>query len=257
MVPIVPGAVIFDLPVGVWNCRPTAEFGYAACETAGTEVAVGTVGAGVGARTGVLKGGVGTSSTVLPSGVTVGAVVIVNCAGDVVDRNTGLPWMAELVQEFGLRSPPRDQIDALGQLARDKPQPLNTTIAVVATDAALSSTATPSSRWPLAPSRYHRRRMRSPGWPRRRAWSRRWAPPPTAWPAPRWAACWRPNRSRGSRPTGVRCRARSREGATDVLVIRADLLDAIVATRAVTTRMRRAASWPAPKGPIVPNATSR
>ncbi|WP_207547299.1 P1 family peptidase, partial [Mycobacterium talmoniae] len=46
VVPIVPGAVIFDLPVGGWACRPTAEFGYAACVAAGTEVALGTVGAG-------------------------------------------------------------------------------------------------------------------------------------------------------------------------------------------------------------------
>ena len=52
LVPIVPAAVIFDLPVGAWNCRPTSAFGYAAAETAGTEVAVGTVGAGVGARAG-------------------------------------------------------------------------------------------------------------------------------------------------------------------------------------------------------------
>lgn len=140
VVPIVPAAVIFDLPVGGWDCRPTAEFGYAACETAGTEVAVGTVGVGVGARAGVLKGGVGTSSTTLPTGVTVGAVVAVNCVGDVVDSTTGLPWMTDLVGEFGLTPPPRDQIDALGQLRRD-PEPLNTTIAVVATDAALSAAA--------------------------------------------------------------------------------------------------------------------
>jgi L-aminopeptidase/D-esterase-like protein len=91
VVPIVPGAVIFDLPVGGWDCRPTAEFGYAACETAGTDVAVGNVGAGVGARAGVLKGGIGTASTTLPSGVTVGVVVAVNSVGDVVDRTTGLP----------------------------------------------------------------------------------------------------------------------------------------------------------------------
>ncbi|MCV7030670.1 P1 family peptidase [Mycobacterium sherrisii] len=147
LVPIVPGAVIFDLPVGGWDCRPTAEFGYAACETAGADVAIGTVGVGVGARAGVLKGGVGTASTTLPSGVTVGAVVAVNCVGDVVDPTTGLPWMTELVREFELRSPPRDQIDALGQLRRD-PEPLNTTIAVVATDAAL--TAAPCRRVAIA-----------------------------------------------------------------------------------------------------------
>src|ERR1700677_3394559 len=79
LVPIVPGAVIFDLPVGGWDCRPTAEFGYAAASAAaageGAAMRVGTVGAGVGARAGVLKGGIGTASTTLPSGVTVGALV--------------------------------------------------------------------------------------------------------------------------------------------------------------------------------------
>jgi L-aminopeptidase/D-esterase-like protein len=140
VVPIVPGAVIFDLPVGGWDCRPTAEFGYAACEAAGALTAVGTVGAGVGARAGVLKGGIGTASTTLPSGVTVGVVVAVNSAGEVVDRSTGLPWMADLIEEFALTRPPADQIDALAQL-RSPLEPLNTTIAVVATDAALSSAA--------------------------------------------------------------------------------------------------------------------
>lgn len=145
VVPIVPGAVIFDLPVGGWDRRPTAEFGYAACAAAaadeGTPTAVGTVGAGVGARAGALKGGVGTASTALPSGVTVGALVVVNCAGEVVDRATGLPWMTDLVEEFGLRRPPAEQIDALAQLPSASSaldNPLNTTIGVVATDAALS-----------------------------------------------------------------------------------------------------------------------
>jgi L-aminopeptidase/D-esterase-like protein len=140
VVPIVPGAVIFDLPVGGWDCRPTAEFGYTACEAAGALTAVGTVGAGVGARAGVLKGGIGTASTTLPSGVTVGVVVAVNSAGEVVDRSTGLPWMADLIEEFALTRPPADQIDTLAQL-RSPLEPLNTTIAVVATDAALSSAA--------------------------------------------------------------------------------------------------------------------
>ncbi len=48
VVPIVPGAVIFDLPVGGWNCRPTADFGYSACAAAGVDVAVGTVVWGLG-----------------------------------------------------------------------------------------------------------------------------------------------------------------------------------------------------------------
>ena len=137
VVPIVPAAVIFDLPVGGWQCRPTAEFGYLAAEGAGTDTGIGTVGAGVGARAGVLKGGVGTASVTLASGVTVGALVVVNSAGDVVDPDTGLPWLAYQIEEFGLVSPPADQLagyaDRHGELS-----PLNTTIAVVATDAALS-----------------------------------------------------------------------------------------------------------------------
>ena len=137
VVPIVPAAVIFDLPVGGWNCRPTAEFGYAAAESAGTDVAVGSVGAGVGARVGVLKGGVGTASAMLESGVTVGALVVVNAAGDVVDTATGLPWLADQIEEFGLVPPPPDQIAAYTDRHAEL-SPLNTTLAVIATDAVLS-----------------------------------------------------------------------------------------------------------------------
>ncbi|MCI4675072.1 P1 family peptidase [Candidatus Mycolicibacterium alkanivorans] len=140
VVPIVPTAAIFDLPVGGWACRPTADFGYRAAASAGADVAVGTVGAGVGARAGVLKGGLGTASITLDSGVTVGAVVAVNSAGNVIDPATGLPWMAHLIAEFGLVAPPAEQIAALA--ARDgELNALNTTIAVVATDAALSPAA--------------------------------------------------------------------------------------------------------------------
>lgn len=139
-VPIVPAAVIFDLPVGAWNARPTAEFGYTAAATAGTEVAVGSVGAGVGARAGVLKGGVGTASMKLDSGVTVGAIVVVNSAGDVFDPATGLPWMTHLAGEFGLTAPPAEQLARYAERHRDT-SPLNTTIAVVATDAVLSKAA--------------------------------------------------------------------------------------------------------------------
>jgi len=151
VVPIVPGAVIFDLPVGGWECRPTAEFGYLACESAASAagggdaaLAVGNVGAGVGARAGVLKGGVGTASTTLACGVTVGAVAVVNSAGEVVDRTTGLPWMADLIKEFALTPPPAAEIEALAALqpaTSPLENPLNTVIGVVATDAALSSAA--------------------------------------------------------------------------------------------------------------------
>jgi L-aminopeptidase/D-esterase-like protein len=140
VVPIVPGAVIFDLDVGDWSHRPTAEFGYAACQAAGPDVAVGTVGAGVGACAGVLKGGVGTASMTLPSGVTVGALVAVNSAGNVIDQATGLPWLSYLADELGLTEPPDEQIAALAALESPLSS-LNTAVAVVATDAALSPAA--------------------------------------------------------------------------------------------------------------------
>ena len=140
LVPIVPAAVIFDLPVGGWSSRPTSEFGYAAAQNVGTDVATGTVGAGVGARAGVLKGGVGTASMVLDSGVTVGALVVVNSFGDVVDPATGLPWMNFLAADLDLNPPPPAQVAAFAALVAEAAQreALNTTVAVVATDAALS-----------------------------------------------------------------------------------------------------------------------
>lgn len=144
VVPIVPAAVIFDLPVGGWDRRPTAEFGYAAVAAAagpqGDLPAVGSVGAGAGARAGVFKGGVGTASTTLELGdqvVTVGAIVVVNPTGEVIDATTGLPWSALLIEEFGLTAPPSEQLAILAGL-EPKSLTLNTTIAVVATDAALS-----------------------------------------------------------------------------------------------------------------------
>jgi L-aminopeptidase/D-esterase-like protein len=141
LVPIVPSAVIFDLPVGGWQCRPTAEFGFAASNAAGVEVAVGNVGAGVGARAGVLKGGLGTASVMLEDiGVTVGAIVAVNSAGNIADPETGLPWLAYQIEEFGLVPPPADQIAAFAKRDAEL-SPLNTTIAIVATDAALSKAA--------------------------------------------------------------------------------------------------------------------
>jgi len=144
VVPIVPAAVIFDLPVGGWDRRPTAEFGYAAASAAagpdGESPRVGSVGAGTGARAGVLKGGVGTASVALDledQTVTVGALVVVNPTGEAVDHTTGLPWSAQFIEEFGLTAPPSEQLAVLGGL-EPKSLALNTTIAVVATDAALS-----------------------------------------------------------------------------------------------------------------------
>lgn len=144
VVPIVPAAVIFDLTVGDWSLRPTAEFGYAAATCAGTDASVGSVGAGTGAHAGVLKGGIGSASAVLPSGVTVGAVVVNNCVGDVVDPATGLPWASYLSVELGLVSPPPAQVAAYEALVAERDcfaQAFNSSIGVVATDAKLSPSA--------------------------------------------------------------------------------------------------------------------
>ncbi|WOC11068.1 P1 family peptidase [Gordonia sp. MP11Mi] len=141
VVPIVPAAVIFDLPVGGWENRPDAQFGERALAAAGTEFAVGSVGAGAGARAGVLKGGVGTASITVTDGpargLTVGALVVANPVGQVVDPQTGLPWGAEDLAHHGLRRPAVAELTRLRALDA-KGTVLNTTIGVVATDATLS-----------------------------------------------------------------------------------------------------------------------
>lgn len=133
VVPIVPGAVLFDLPYSEWGNRPDAEFGYRACAAAGAEVAQGSVGAGTGATTDGLAGGVGTASARTASGYTVGALAAVNARGRAVDANTGRPYGLEFERdgEFGLTVLERPRV--LGSA----PNPLNTTIGVVATDAPL------------------------------------------------------------------------------------------------------------------------
>ncbi len=140
VVPIVPGAVIFDLPVGQWEKRPDAEFGARALDACGTDFEVGSVGAGAGARAGVLKGGVGTASLTLADGpgrgLTVGALVVANPVGQVVDPSTGLPWGADDLAHHGLRNPTAGELTGLRELSA-KGTVLNTTIGVIATDAAL------------------------------------------------------------------------------------------------------------------------
>ncbi|MFN8632513.1 MAG: P1 family peptidase [Chloroflexota bacterium] len=131
VVPIVPGAVIFDLGIGDSRVRPDAAMGLAACEAASASApAEGSVGAGTGATVGkwagpgrAVKGGIGSAS-VLVDGFTVGALVVVNAVGDVLDEAG--------VALAGLRQQ--------GQLAADADGPRpgeNTTIGVVATDAPL------------------------------------------------------------------------------------------------------------------------
>jgi L-aminopeptidase/D-esterase-like protein len=95
-VPIVAGAVLFDLPCGDAAIRPDREMGYQACLASERETfASGSVGAGTGATVGkvfgmehAMKGGLGAYCVKVGS-LLVGAVVAVNCLGDVVDPHTG------------------------------------------------------------------------------------------------------------------------------------------------------------------------
>ena len=146
VVPIVPGAVIFDLGRGgVIGNRPTPEFGSRAAGAARrTAEANGAVGAGAGAIAGGLQGGLGSASTVLGAGIVVAALAVVNAAGSVIDRSTGLPWETGAHR---LRRPSRADRDLLLEVTAP-PIPaaaddsgtgsLNTTIGVVATTARLS-----------------------------------------------------------------------------------------------------------------------
>ncbi|MFE0868926.1 P1 family peptidase [Streptomyces rochei] len=148
VVPVVPAACVFDLGRGGdFRARPDAATGRAAVEAAhastpGAEVAEGCVGAGTGAVVGTLKGGVGTASTVLDAGITVAALVVANAAGSVTDPETGVLY-GELFAGGRVRYPAPRVHEAAGRrlaevAARNAPPPLNTTLAVVATDADLS-----------------------------------------------------------------------------------------------------------------------
>ncbi|MEU6274914.1 P1 family peptidase [Streptomyces populi] len=147
VVPVVPAACVFDLGRGGdFRARPDASTGTAAVEAADASalrapVREGGVGAGTGAVVGQLKGGVGTASAVLESGVTVAALVVANAAGSVVEPETGALY-GELAR--GRTACPSAPVREAARLrlaeaaARNTPPPLNTTLAVVATDAALT-----------------------------------------------------------------------------------------------------------------------
>lgn len=141
-VPVVPGAVIFDLGIGSASIRPTDSDGEAACRaaTAGPH-GLGTVGAGTGATVGKvlgvrgrMKGGIGAASCVLHDGVVVAALAVVNAFGDVVDRDGSIIAGAREGERFvdaalHLRTRPPEHPRLLEQ---------HTTLVVLATDAALS-----------------------------------------------------------------------------------------------------------------------
>ncbi|WBO65737.1 P1 family peptidase [Streptomyces camelliae] len=148
VVPVVPTACLFDLGRGgAFRARPDAAMGRSAVEAAaasapGARVPEGCVGAGTGAVAGRIKGGVGTASAVLDSGITVAALAVVNAAGAVVDQDTGALYGELLLQgrveypEERVLVAARRRLDETA--ARNAPPPLNTTLAVVATDADLS-----------------------------------------------------------------------------------------------------------------------
>jgi L-aminopeptidase/D-esterase-like protein len=141
-VPIVPAACIFDLGVGEPSW-PDAAMGYLACRNATvTAPAQGSVGAGSGATVGKLfgqagatKSGIGTAS--IPVGAwTVGALVVVNAFGDVIS-----PGHGKVIA--GARDPSTGAfVDTAARILLEESQPApelgNTTIGVVATDAALT-----------------------------------------------------------------------------------------------------------------------
>jgi L-aminopeptidase/D-esterase-like protein len=142
--PIVPGAVLFDLVVGDASIRPDAAAGYRACELASAKApAQGNVGAGTGAAVGkafgierAMKGGIGTASVTV-DGITVGALVACNAMGDVIDPDT-----AQVIAGARSRNG-KALLDTRRALLRgEPPKPMlagtNTTIGVIATDAVIT-----------------------------------------------------------------------------------------------------------------------
>ena len=144
-VPIVPGAILFDLMNGgdkAWGEEtPYRVLGQRAAEAAEQDFALGNAGAGLGAVAGVYKGGLGSASSLTDDGFTVGALVAVNALGSPLIPGTDVFWAHpfERNNEFGGRRLKGDVAfdldlpsDMKGARAAE-----NTTIAIVATDASL------------------------------------------------------------------------------------------------------------------------
>ncbi len=153
LVPIVSSAILFDLGLGNSKVRPGPEDGYAACLAASTgPVAQGSVGAGAGATVAKARGlersvksGVGYASMTLRDGATVAALVAVNAYGGVFDHKSGRLLAgprksAELDSDLEMEDPVQALLTSYpgGASGQGAPVLTNTTIGVVATDAALS-----------------------------------------------------------------------------------------------------------------------
>jgi len=143
-VPIVCGAVLFDLTVGDHRIRPDREMGYRACLNAGTTpLRQGSVGAGTGASVGkilgmerAMKSGLG-SYALQVEGLQVGALVAVNCLGGVVDPLTG-EKLAGPLNDDGRTMADTEEIMIRSFAEKKDLFSGNTTIGVVATNAALT-----------------------------------------------------------------------------------------------------------------------
>ncbi|MGE0211482.1 MAG: P1 family peptidase [Parvibaculaceae bacterium] len=142
--PVVPSAILFDLMNGGdkrWTSSPYRRLGQEAAAAAGRTFRLGNAGAGLGATAGIFKGGLGSASLTW-RGMTVGALVAVNSYGSPADPATGALWAETLLPEGDRpRHPPAPEADALfgwTKAARGSEAGANTTIAVVATDAALT-----------------------------------------------------------------------------------------------------------------------
>ncbi|MBR2657124.1 MAG: P1 family peptidase [Loktanella sp.] len=149
-IPIVPGAIVFDLINGGakdWDENPYRALGLAALQNAGMDFTLGTAGAGTGALAAMQKGGLGSASLVLPDGTTVGALVAVNALGSVTTPGGRHFWAApfEMGEEFGGAGPdPRGGLVSPEPSLKEQAMQVhatggsNTTIAIVATDSALT-----------------------------------------------------------------------------------------------------------------------
>lgn len=140
-VPIVPGAILFDLINGGdkdWAENPYKRLGAQALADAGVDFALGSVGAGTGALIADLKGGLGSASATW-GGYTVGALVAVNALGRVTVGDGPKFWAApyEIGGEFGGLGPATAFDPGAVPLVKGADS-RNTTIAIVATDAALT-----------------------------------------------------------------------------------------------------------------------
>ncbi|MBW2039868.1 MAG: P1 family peptidase [Deltaproteobacteria bacterium] len=147
-IPIVPTAVIFDLALGDHRVRPDAEMAYQACLNASSgAVEEGSVGVGTGATVGKLfelprasKGGVGTASMEGGGGIVVGALVVVNALGDVVDERTGEILVGLREDEEGLSLVSTAELLRKGVQKKGlgRPPMGNTTIGVIVTNVSLN-----------------------------------------------------------------------------------------------------------------------